>query len=107
MASNFRIFLHETRDSLHLKLDGDFDESSAHELFNKLKKHGVGFIKFLLTLMTLRPLIHLVEMCFKRNLVASISNSETLSLLGKMEIKFRQIRSSRVDQCRLIWARNL
>jgi len=43
MASNFRIFLHETRDSLHLKLDGDFDESSAHELFNKLKKHGVGF----------------------------------------------------------------
>ena len=43
MASNFRIFLHETRDSLHLKLDGDFDGSSAHELFNTLKKHGVGF----------------------------------------------------------------
>ena len=43
MALNFRIFLHETRDSLHLKLDGDFDGSSAHELFNTLKKHGVGF----------------------------------------------------------------
>ena len=99
MAANFRIFLHETRDSLHLKLDGDFDGSSAHELFNTLKNMGLIFIKFLLTLMTLRPFVHLVEMCFKRNLVASISNSETLSILGKMEIKFRQIRSNCADYC--------
>ncbi len=43
MASNFRIFLHETRDSLHLKLDGDFDGSSAHELLNTLKKYDTDF----------------------------------------------------------------
>jgi hypothetical protein len=26
MASNFQILSYKTRDSLHLKLDGDFDE---------------------------------------------------------------------------------
>ena len=40
MASNFRIFRHRTRDSLHLKLDGDFDGNSAHELINTLKEYG-------------------------------------------------------------------
>jgi len=43
MASNFRLFSHETGDSLHLKLYGDFDGSSAHELINTLKKCGSQF----------------------------------------------------------------
>jgi hypothetical protein len=43
MASNFKIFSFETSDSLHLKLDGDFDGNSAHELLNILKKNGDGF----------------------------------------------------------------
>ena len=43
MASNFKLFLHETGDSLHLKLYGDFDGSSAHELINTLKKNGTRF----------------------------------------------------------------
>ena len=42
MASNFQIFSYKTKDSLHLKLAGDFDGSSAHELINKLLEHGVG-----------------------------------------------------------------
>jgi len=43
MASNFKIFSFETNDSLHLKLDGDFDGNSAYELLNTLKKNGDGF----------------------------------------------------------------
>ena len=43
MASNFHIFSFETRDTLHLKLAGDFDGNSAHELIDTLKKHGKGF----------------------------------------------------------------
>ena len=39
MASNFRIFLHQNSDNLHLKLSGDFDGSSAHQLINTLKNH--------------------------------------------------------------------
>jgi hypothetical protein len=42
MASNFQIFSFKTNDSLHLKLTGDFDGSSAHELINTLIRHGTG-----------------------------------------------------------------
>jgi len=40
MASNFRIFFHRNRDNLHLKLMGDFDGSSAHQLINILKEQN-------------------------------------------------------------------
>ena len=40
MANNFKIFKHRTGESLHLKLFGDFDGSSASELLNLLKKDG-------------------------------------------------------------------
>ncbi len=38
MAWDFNLFFHELRDSLHLKLYGDFDGTSAFELINALKK---------------------------------------------------------------------
>ena len=37
MATNFRIFSHQNSDNLHLKLSGDFDGSSAHQLIRSLK----------------------------------------------------------------------
>ena len=39
MASNFKIYCHQTRGNLHLNLLGDFDGSSAYELINILKKY--------------------------------------------------------------------
>ena len=45
MAPNFQIFTYKKRDSLHLKLFGDFDGSSAHELFNTLKKYDTDFLE--------------------------------------------------------------
>lgn len=42
MASNFQILPYKTRDSLHLKLAGDFDGSSAHELINALVDNDKG-----------------------------------------------------------------
>lgn len=36
MASNFRILFHRNSDNLHLKLTGEFDGSSAHQLINVL-----------------------------------------------------------------------
>ena len=45
MASNFQIFSYKNRDSLHLKLSGDFDGSSAHELFNTFKKYDTDFLE--------------------------------------------------------------
>jgi len=41
MASNFKIFSDRTKSNPNLKLVGDFDGSSAHELINALKEqHG-------------------------------------------------------------------
>lgn len=37
MAHNFKINIHRTIDNLYLRLMGDFDGSSAFELFNALK----------------------------------------------------------------------
>ena len=45
MASNFRIFVHRNSDSLHLKLAGDFDGTSAFELLDTVKKNGPGLRK--------------------------------------------------------------
>ena len=43
MSSNFQIFSLKNRESLHLKLAGIFDGSSAHELINKISEHGKSF----------------------------------------------------------------
>lgn len=39
MAANFRISIHQNSESLHIKLVGDFDGSSAHELLDALQKN--------------------------------------------------------------------
>lgn len=42
MAANFKIFSHRNGNNLHMKLTGDFDGSSAHELLNTMKEHCQG-----------------------------------------------------------------
>ena len=37
MATNFRINIYRNNSGLHLKLSGDFDGTSAHELLNVLE----------------------------------------------------------------------
>jgi anti-anti-sigma regulatory factor len=43
MATNFRILMHQNDCNLHLKLTGDFDGSSAHQLLNFLKRYDRKF----------------------------------------------------------------
>jgi len=40
MAANFKISIHKNNGSLHLKLSGHFDGTSAHELLNLIKSHS-------------------------------------------------------------------
>ncbi len=40
MAKNFKIIKHRENKCLHLKLEGDFDGTSAFELINALKETG-------------------------------------------------------------------
>jgi hypothetical protein len=44
MLSNFKILVPRNSDNFHLKLLDDFDDSSAHQLVNALKKHSAGAV---------------------------------------------------------------
>ena len=58
MVSNFIILFCETKDDLHLKLTGDFDENAAHELVNALKEYGSEFYQIFIdtnNLKTIHP----------------------------------------------------
>jgi len=38
MAQNFKMVVHQNAETLHLRLEGDFDGSSAYELLNALEE---------------------------------------------------------------------
>jgi len=40
MASNFKLFLQETRETIHMKMCGDFDGTAAHELIVAIQKYA-------------------------------------------------------------------
>jgi anti-anti-sigma regulatory factor len=56
MAANFQILSYKTRDSLHLKLNGDFDGTSAYELINAIKDHGTNFYQIFIDTNNLRTI---------------------------------------------------
>ena len=82
MASNFQIFSYKTKDSLHLKLSGDFDGSSAHELINKLSEHGADCYQIFIDTNDLKTIHLFGKEVFQKNLGAfqnqSHDNSNTV-----------------------------
>jgi hypothetical protein len=67
MASNFQILSYKTRDSLHLKLDGDFDGNSAYELINALRDHGVEFFQIFIDTNNLKTVHAFGREVFQKN----------------------------------------
>ena len=67
MASNFQIVFFKTRDSLHLKLDGDFDGSSAYELINALRDHGAEFFQIFIDTNDLKTVHAFGREVFQKN----------------------------------------
>lgn len=82
MASNFRIFLHQNSDSLHVKLSGDFDGSSAHELINAIKNHNGNARNIYVHTSSLSYLHPFGLEVFKKNLKADNSN-HSLTFTGE------------------------
>lgn len=68
MASNFRICVHRNSDSLHLKLMGDFDGSSACELINVLKKSFNGVFRIIIHTNSLKDIYPFGRDTFQKNL---------------------------------------
>ena len=67
MASNFQIFTFKTKDSLHLKLSGDFDGSSAYELTNTIKSFRKDFNEIFVDTNGLKTIHQFGRVVFEKN----------------------------------------
>ena len=83
MASNFQIYSFKTRDSLHLKLAGDFDGSSAYELINTLTEHGKGFYEIFIDTNDLKTIHPFGRDVFQKNLGNSNKLYRNLVIIGR------------------------
>ena len=68
MASNFHIFSYKTKDSLHLKLEGDFDGNSAYELLETLKKYDSGSYQIFIDTSDLKTIYPFGKEVFQKKL---------------------------------------
>ena len=89
MASTFRILSHETRNSLHLKLTGDFDGSSAHELINTLIERGTGFYQIFIDTNDIKTIHPFGRDVFQKKFGSFNKQFRNLIFIGKMNIKLR------------------
>jgi hypothetical protein len=83
MASNFHIYSFKTRDSLHLKLSGDFDGSSAYELINTLTKHSNKFHEIFVDTNDLETIHPFGKDVIQKNLSHSSTLCSNLVFIGK------------------------
>jgi len=68
MASNFKIVIHRNSENLHMKLMGDFDGSSAHQLLNLLTKNGLAASKIFIHTSALKSIVPFGRDVFHSNL---------------------------------------
>ena len=83
MATNFHMLSYETRDSLHLKLEGDFDGTSAHELLETLKKKGNGFYQIFIDTNDLKTIYPFGREVFQKKLGIFKQQSSHLIFIGE------------------------
>jgi anti-anti-sigma regulatory factor len=83
VASNFQIYSFKTRDSLHLKLAGDFDGSSAYELINTLTEHGKGIYEIFIDINDLKSIHPFGRDVFQKNLRSSSKLYRNLVFIGR------------------------
>ena len=88
MASNFQIFSFKTNDSLHLKLTGDFDGGSAHELINTLKKKDKGSEDIFIDTNNLKTINPFGIDVFQKNLNGIKKQLKNLIMFGANNCRF-------------------
>ncbi|MFO7555081.1 MAG: hypothetical protein R6W88_07735 [Desulfobacterales bacterium] len=83
MASNFKIYSFKTSDSLHLKLTGDFDGSSAYELINMLADYGKGFYEIFINTNDLKGIYPFGRQVFQKRFSAMKKQLNGITFLGR------------------------
>jgi len=89
MASNFHIFSYKTRDSLHLKLAGDFDGSSAHELIHTLIAHRKDFYQIFVDTNDLKTIHPFGNEVLQKKLSSFKKQFRNLIFIGENGHKFK------------------
>jgi len=88
MASNFHMFSFKTRDSLHLKLEGDFDGNSAYELLETLKKYDSGSYQIFIDTNDLKTIYPFGKEVFQKKLGTFKQQLSNLIFIGENRHKF-------------------
>jgi len=83
MAPYFKISVHRNDENLHLKLMGDFDETSAHELINILKRCAGRTSRVFIHTSCLRRIHHLVVKALHKNLNGLKGKSTQIIFTGE------------------------
>ena len=94
MASNFKISIHRNSDSLHLKLIGDFDGSSACELLNVLKKSINGVFRVIIHTNSLKNIYPFGQDTFQKNLRDLKDRADRIIFTGEKAIQIAPGKSS-------------
>ena len=83
MASNFQIYSYKTNNSLHLKLNGDFDGNSAHELINILIEDGTNFWEIFIDTNGLKTIHPFGRAVFEKNFSVLNKKLSNLTFIGE------------------------
>ena len=83
MASNFQIYSFNTKNSLHLKLTGDFDGSSAYELIHMLTKHSKNGYEIFIDINDLNSIHPFGREVFQKKLGALKNQFHGISFVGR------------------------
>ncbi|MCD6298746.1 MAG: hypothetical protein J7M30_16500 [Deltaproteobacteria bacterium] len=94
MAANFKISVHRNSDSLHLKLIGDFDGSSAWELLNVLKKSVNGVFRVFIHTNSLKNIYPFGRDTFQKNLSDMKVNAVRILFTGEKASQIAPEKSS-------------
>ena len=88
MAANFKLFMHATRDSLHLKICGDFDGNSAYELINAIKENAAKSYQIFIDTDDLTNIYPFGRDVFQNNLAVSKMHLNKIVFIGKNQNNF-------------------
>jgi len=83
MATNFKIAAHRNDENLHLKLKGDFDGTSAHELLDVVRKRDTHISRVFIHTSSLRDIHPFGLHVFRSNV--SVLKGQSVELVFKGE----------------------
>lgn len=83
MASNFQIYSFKTKNSLHLKLAGDFDGGSAYDLIHTLEKNNKDFYDIFIDTSDINNIHPFGREVFQKKLGALKNQFHGISFVGE------------------------